>query len=192
MFLCATGFALLLSNIFAVPIYRSFHVPVITPFELELGLGARQWTSAYLTSCTSSYLPMSEDGAETSEKEIKGDYGMLEEFATRLRRVEEARANRSDSSDSDSDSDDGVDEAYEQYVKTFNQPAGEAMTQALALLEVQEPSSGGKLIAFESPAAEYLAGREFQGLSATTEDGKSTKIAQGQFGIASEYSTMDK
>jgi len=28
---------------------RTFHKPVITPFELELGLGAREWGSTFST-----------------------------------------------------------------------------------------------------------------------------------------------
>jgi len=175
---------------------KTFHVPVITPYELELGLGARAWTSSYLTSCTSSYLPLptlpSGSSNELPANENPEDHGMLEQFSTRLKRVQDARANRSDSSDSDSDSDNGIDEAYEQYVKVFNQP-GESMSQALALINISSDSSNnGKLIAFESPAADYLASREFQGLSATTEEGKSTKIEQGQFGIAAGYTTMEK
>lgn len=119
---------------------------------------------------------------------------MLELFDTRLQRVLEARANRSDGSDSDSDSEGGVDESYVMYAKTFKQSAGEDVSQALSLLSVKRDDSSigsaessNKLIAFESPAAAYLAGREFQGLTATTEEGTSTKIMQGQFGIAAEY-----
>jgi diphthamide synthase subunit DPH2 len=29
---------------------RSFHVPVITPYELELGLGAMEWNSRFLVN----------------------------------------------------------------------------------------------------------------------------------------------
>jgi len=28
---------------------RTFHKPVVTPFELELGLGAREWSSTFST-----------------------------------------------------------------------------------------------------------------------------------------------
>jgi hypothetical protein len=177
-------------------------VPVITPFELELGLGARAWSSMYLTSCTSSYAApaTTEEQEQGQAEQEEGQGGMLEAFATRLQRVQEARANRSDGSDSDSSSDEEPDEAYEQYASTFNQPA-EDMSQALALLSVQQQEGGAsssdsssnsnnKLVAFESPAAAYLAGREFQGMAAATEEGASTKIEQGQFGIAAGYEAL--
>ena len=236
-------------------------MPVITPFELELGLGARTWSSTYLTSYTSSYTPTltattatTATGSRTTETDMDtttdtatlsniaektGEHtvevssttttssssssssstetqsseacqgtgtetGMLESFSTRLQRVLEARANRSQDSDSDSSSDEEEDEAYVQYVNTFKQPAGdrETMSQALALLTVQEkeenPSGssghggGGKLIAFESPAAEYLLSREYQGLEAATQEGTSTRIAQGQFGIAAGYEQLSE
>lgn len=31
----------------SIVVHRTFHVPVITPWELELGLGAREWTSTF-------------------------------------------------------------------------------------------------------------------------------------------------
>ena len=34
---------------------KTFHVPVVTPFELELGLGAHEWESIYLTSSSNLY-----------------------------------------------------------------------------------------------------------------------------------------
>lgn len=190
---------------------RTFHAPVITPYELELGLGARAWSSMYLTSCTSSYTFPADTTTTTETTETRSlkegvedeeGVGLMESFATRLQRVQEAKANQSGGSDSDSDSsDEGVDEAYAQYKQTFQQPAGEAMSQALALLTVHEHDgddmesnsnkNSNKLIAFESPAAEYLATREFQGLVATTEEGASTQIAQGQFGIAAGYHQLD-
>ena len=34
---------------------KTFHVPVVTPFELELGLGAHEWESIYLTSNSNLY-----------------------------------------------------------------------------------------------------------------------------------------
>jgi diphthamide biosynthesis protein 2 len=34
---------------------KTFHVPVLTPFELELGLGAHDWSAKYLSSSCGEY-----------------------------------------------------------------------------------------------------------------------------------------
>ena len=152
---------------------------------MELGLEARTWQSAYLTSCTTSYLPSSDDVSTSEVADNKSDLGMLESFATRLSRVQEMRANCTSSSDSDNDQD--VDKSYDEYVKSFNKSTDEKMSQALSLVSTSDKSTENKLIAFESPAAEFFHAREFQGLSATIDEGTTTRIQQGQFGIASEY-----
>ena len=46
---------------------------------------------------------------------------------------------------------------------------------------------GGALIAFESPAGEFLKARDFQGLSPQAPAGLSTAVQQGLSGIASSY-----
>ena len=37
---------------------KTFHVPVITPYELELGLGAHRWSTTYLNTFSHVYADM--------------------------------------------------------------------------------------------------------------------------------------
>lgn len=154
---------------------KSFHVPVITPFELELGLEARPWSSSYITSYTSLNAMTTLSGDES-------------DFNNRLQRVLEARSNRSDCESDDSGS---VDESYKHYSAVYGsaETANDA-TQALTLHHSSDKSTSNKIIAFESPAAEFLLNRDYQGLVPAAEEGKSTKIVHGQYGTASSYKSI--
>jgi diphthamide biosynthesis protein 2 len=55
---------------------KTFHVPLVTPYELELGLGSRQWASKYMTSIRSvadSSTPVVVLSGDTVVLETKAD-----------------------------------------------------------------------------------------------------------------------
>lgn len=63
---------------------KTFHVPVVTPFELELGLGAREWDCMYVSSASYS---------------LASD----EEYSQRLKLIESGRSRSSSYSSNDTD-----------------------------------------------------------------------------------------
>jgi len=150
---------------------KTFHVPVITPWELELGLEVREWTSVYMSNPNQIL-----DG--TSLQEAVG-------HLTEMAKGEEEEEESVDASSHLSDENEG-------------QGQGEASSSALVRVAVEGTSlgggagggargQGGALIAFESPAGEFLKARDFQGLSPQAPAGLSTAVQQGLSGIASSY-----
>jgi diphthamide biosynthesis protein 2 len=186
---------------------KTFPVPVITPWELELGLGAREWQSSYHSRPTSIF-----DEGE-GEGEVESEQRGLERA---LERVREARKNSAYLSDQESEGEgeegsSGVgrvlgDEEHYREEEGENgeissrrnstdaqrgredpraEPTGQQSASQLVRVERQE----GRVVEFKSAAADFFAGRKWQGLAAevTGEEGASLAIQEGLSGIASGY-----
>lgn len=171
---------------------KTFHKPVITPWELELGLGARDWTSTYDTNPRSvlSY-----------DMDSNSDISNNTNLANAIEKVTESFADVY----IDSDEDIGLDEKHvislqegdERYMGnhvsgegTLHEGEGEeegekemSERRSTALIKAME----NRLMQYESPAAEFLKGREYQGLVPGVEKDRDTRVVKGLSGIASGY-----
>jgi len=144
---------------------KTFHVPVLTPWEFEVGIGARPWSSCYMVSPTAV---------------LDGD---VQEAAAR---VVDAR---SDDEQSDSESEDG-EAAHGQAVCTGHEQEREQRVSGV--LVTTDAQKEGRLLAFHSPAGDFLRAREYQGLVAETEAGLTTRVQMGRVGIAASYAQQQQ
>jgi len=138
---------------------KTFERPVITPWELELGLGAREWNSSYQSSPDAWV-----GGAE-------------QEWERVLQRVRDSRpeGNGLDTDDDDDDDEDGGGVAGCGCEREGKQQSS----------LVQQASRA--LTVFHSPAAELLAQRDYQGLVPEVDPAQTTAVQQGLFGVAASY-----
>jgi diphthamide biosynthesis protein 2 len=135
---------------------RDFHAPVITPFELEIALGLREWcgysSSAFedllLTQSTTERVIPAGDGADADEP-----YFSL------------------------------VSGTYKGSRSIESTPAPRAAIEGDT--ESKGSSGAGQLSTFVSPAAEFLKRREYRGL-VLEEDLPVHEAVEGSSGIASD------
>jgi hypothetical protein len=151
---------------------RTFHVPVVTPYELELGLGARDWECVYLTTLTGKGLYST---STTSTSDI--------DFQNKLDKVRSNRV-RNSSSDSSEHEDDETNEG----TGNLNSSLKSAQTIGDTTTTVVSLKAESAVTVFQSAAADYLSNRDFKGLEPSIPQDMTTEIARGQFGIASSYS----
>jgi len=144
---------------------KTFHVPVLTPWEFEVGLGARPWGSCYMVSPTAV---------------LDGD------VQEAVQRVVDAR---SDDEQSDSDEEEGSAARTD---RERGPAAGQGQGQGGGReLVTTDEKKEGRLLAFSSPAGDFLRAREYQGLVAETEEGLSTQVQKGRVGIAAAYAQQE-
>jgi len=154
---------------------RDFHVPIITPAELEIALGEKEWGGS--ASCNTNFLDFLE-----SIPEKEGEALSLGNDDISL---------RNDSSEC-GESDDGGDEPVFSMIsgtfismsknRTRQSKINDGCESNLAL----QPG-GGQLIQYRSEAAEFLKQREYKGLDAQIGQKVAESATQGQTGIASDY-----
>lgn len=143
---------------------KTFHIPVITPYELELGLKAREWDSTYVVGGFVGTGDMALSDA---------DFSMM---------LERVKLNRKDDPIDCSD-----DEAAYADVTT-QAPVDErditsAVSSALTTVNTERRLANQ----FVSAGAEFLRSREFQGLEYSVPVNQSLEAVPGQAGIASGY-----
>lgn len=143
---------------------KTFHVPVLTPWEFEVGIGARPWSSCYMVS------PMAVLDGDVQEA---------------VGRVVEAL---SDNECSDSES----EEEHEEQGGKKAQALGQDRAAGAGALVTIEAQKEGRLLVFSSPAGDFLQAREYQGLVAETEEGLTTRVQKGRTGIAASYSQQEE
>lgn len=141
---------------------RDFHVPIITPFELEVALGNREWDGFYST-----------------------------EFSDYLHEVDLTKKNEDSNSvieNSDENNDNGkpyfslVSGGYESSTKFKNKEQEKSKEG-----ESSTTTENGQIIVYHSEAAEFLKRREYQGLLSKIGESRVTAAVKGQTGIASNY-----
>jgi diphthamide biosynthesis protein 2 len=162
---------------------KTFHIPVITPYELELGLGAREWSSNYVVG---GFVGEASGGEGAGTEGTEGA-AAEEEFARMLERV---RLNRPE---------DAIDISSDEEEWTEGDGAGSSGAGAGAGGDSATPAASSALTTtnserrlanqFVSAGADFLKTREFQGLSYGLSPGQQTALdaVQGQSGIASGY-----
>ena len=149
---------------------KTFDRPVITPWELELGLGAREWESSYQLNPTAIMGTSSSSGGGSSR-----DAAVREsQWQATLARVRAARPEGNGiDDDDDDDAGDGAEGAKDDDAQG---PEGRLIVQGSRALAI-----------FHSAAGEHFRQREYQGLDPDVPTGQSTAVQQGLFGIAAGY-----
>ena len=157
---------------------KTFPVPVITPWELELGLGAREWTSCYMNRPTSV---------------LEGSTADLDEAIERVVAAKAANEYLQYSSEEDEESAAVPMEDTERFEAgeddngeiSARHDAGKGGSKAVVFTGDKE----GRLVEFQSPAADYFANRPWQGLDADVSAAESEvlEIQEGRSGIAADY-----
>jgi diphthamide biosynthesis protein 2 len=142
---------------------KTFHAPVLTPWELEMGLGAREWSSSYMARPTAVL-----DG----------------ELSAAVRKVRDARSDDEDSSDGDGD-----DDAGESGLQSQSGSRSEVNGHSTALTTA-EAQREGRLVEFSSPAGDFLKARDYQGMSADVPEGHSLEVHKGKVGLAASYADI--
>ena len=157
---------------------RTFPVPVITPWELELGLGAREWTSCYMISPTSI---------------LEGSTADLNDAIERVIAAKAANEYLQCSSEDD-EGQVGVSVGDEERYEAEEDDKGEISSRHGACREgtqeiVFTGNREGRLVEFQSPAADYFASRPWQGLDAdvSAAELEVLEIQEGRSGIAADY-----
>lgn len=138
---------------------RDYHAPIVTPFELEIALGMREWGEFYSADFR-DLMTISATRAEAARQpHVGNEFGETEE-------------------------DD--DRPY------FSLVSG-SFRQKSDVNSTTPTCKNGEVIRYSSPAANFLKGREYQGLDLTIshkEDASEKEgysILEGRKGIASDY-----
>jgi diphthamide biosynthesis protein 2 len=141
---------------------REYHVPVITPLELDIALGNLTWgAQAYSLDCQDvlQYNNNHHDhNVEAGEQESNGD----------------------DDEDEDAPYFSLVTGQYVQRTTTSS--------AAAAPLDLEQLPGKGQMAAYKSEAADFLKQREYQGLATLAGQTEPKPAVAGQRGIASDYS----
>jgi diphthamide biosynthesis protein 2 len=146
-------------------------VPVITPLELDVALGLREWDGRY--SCDFGDLVRwdKEDGVEDCGLDEAG-------FGSESNKPSAEDEENDDKSDSD-------DEPF------FSMISGKyehsRAPKHSSPNDLQNLPGQGQLMEYHSEAAEFLKSREYQGLEANVGQTEAKKAVIGKAGIASNY-----
>jgi diphthamide biosynthesis protein 2 len=146
---------------------REYHVPVITPLELDIALGNLTWgAQAYSLDCqdvlqykhNNNHHHHNDEEAE-EEEESTGD-----------------------------DDDDDEDAPYFSLVTGQYVQRTTTSSAAAAPLDLKQLPGKGQMAAYKSEAADFLKQREYQGLDTLAGQTEPKPAVAGQRGIASDYS----
>lgn len=145
-------------------------VPVLTPLELEVALGAREWDGRY-----------------------SFDYGDLVRWEKEDRVLDEdedqpATVENAIPIEDENGSSDGDDDApfFSMISGEYEQPKT-LTTITIHNHDLESLPGKGKLIEYKSEAAEFLKKREYRGLEANVGQTEVKAAVRGQVGIASKY-----
>ena len=156
-------------------------VPVLTPLELDVALGFREWDGRY--SCDFGDLirwdeedgVVAEDGYGDDDDD--DDDGECDDRVAK----EAAKKNDGNGSDDDDDTDD------EPFFSMISGKYEQSRTTKRNKNNLQDLPVQGKIVEYRSEAAEFLKRREYQGLEANVGETEAKAAVLGQVGIASNY-----
>lgn len=157
---------------------RDFHAPIVTPLELQMALGGRAWDGFYSTD----FRDLASLFAAADEEEDDDDKGG------------ERRETQEGEEEEEGDS------PYFSLVSGgFKARAAAASSASASVAGSSSVGGSGQLLAYHSPAGEFLQLREYRGLGhdkpagpgAEGEDGEGAQppagIVEGRRGIAADY-----
>ncbi len=155
---------------------REFHVPVITPAELEISLGGEDWGGS--ASCNTDFGDFLQHcRKERLEGQVTGGDASCE--------------NHTEAEDEESiDSDD--DEPFFSmisgtYVSKPMSMKSQKKSQQSLTINVEALPGQGQMTEYKSDAAEFWKKREYKGLEAHIGKNEAKAATEGQTGIASDY-----
>lgn len=149
---------------------REFHVPIITPLELYLALGEKDWNGS--ASCGTDFNEFLEHDQELKHGAKEEDDNVGSDGDLNVNAY-----------DDDDDNDD--DEPF------FSPITGTYVSNPMSLKQsshdVSTMPGGGQMTEYKSEAAEYWKKREYKGLEANIGKDEAKPAILGQSGIASDY-----
>jgi len=159
---------------------RDYHLPVITPTELEIALGEKEWGGA--GSCNTDFGDFLQGFQEGQDLENHGENDEHEH--------EHEHDNDAGGNDACGEDDSSDDEPY------FSMVSGTYVSKPVSLKshrKAQETNNleslpgQGQMTEYKSEAAEFWKKREYKGLEAKIGKDDAKAAVQGQTGIASDY-----
>lgn len=166
---------------------RDYHLPIITPTELEIALGEKDWDGA--GSCNTDFDDFLQGYVE--EKQEKND--PEENDGSQEMNGEENQDKNDDEkeeSDNDESDDDDDDEPYFSVISgTYvSKPKTKSQQKASSTSNDYSSMPGqGQVTEYKSEAAEFWKQREYKGLEANIGKDEAKAAIEGQTGIASDY-----
>jgi len=150
---------------------REFHVPIITPLELDVALGYREWDGFYSYEFD-DLKSIVENKDECEEEELQ-----------KRRKPSNQNGEGGTALDNDGDNDD---------VPFFSMISGkyESSTAKVSSkddLNLNVLPGKGQVIQYQSEGAEFLKRREYKGLEANIGQDEAKAAVKGKVGIASNY-----
>ena len=154
---------------------RDFHVPVITPSELEIVLGNKAWCGS--DSCNTDFNVFLKDNNNDDEVEKNGECN------------DDHESDKSDESDDDHDNEIDDEPFFSMISGTY---VSKPLSRKLKQQEVLDKNnninlSESQMVEYKSDAAEFWKKREYKGLEAKIGQTEVKAATEGQCGIASDY-----
>ena len=158
---------------------RDYHLPVITPTELEIALGEKEWGGA--TSCNTDF----------------GDF--LQDFEMEQNDTQNTSTERIATTGKDDGDVSEVEESSDDDEPVYSMISGTYISKPTSLkaqrkAQISNNSSNleslpgqGKMTEYKSEAAEFWKNREYKGLEAQIGKDEAKAATEGQTGIASDY-----
>lgn len=140
---------------------RDFHVPIITPFELEIALNYREWDGFYSSEFDDFLRPIDANFEEYIDDEDIDDAPFFNVVSGNY----ESKAKSHDSGN----------------VMKINAIEGECTNTNIIARKNEQ------IVVYQSKAAAYLNRREYKGLESNIGDSEVIPAIPGQIGIASDY-----
>jgi len=147
-------------------------VPVLTPLELDVALGYREWDGRY--SCDfGDLIRWDEEDGIVDESLLQQEGGQQQGNIDHHKEL--------NNTGSDSDSDD------EPFFSMISGKYEQSRSSAKQKNDLEALPGQGKLIEYKSEAAEFLKQREYRGLEANVGETEVKAAVKGLVGIASNY-----
>jgi len=170
---------------------REFHVPIVTPMELEIALGEKEWGGP--ASCSTDFTDFLQTCVHNNVEEEDG--GGCDD------KHDDNNKNQDDYHEDDDDDNDDDKPFYSMISGTYvSRPTSSLQPNNIKNLDDHSNDSTtennndmssipgqGQLTKYHSAAAEFWKKREYKGLEANIGRNDTNAAIQGQSGIASDY-----
>jgi diphthamide biosynthesis protein 2 len=151
---------------------REFHVPIVTPMELEVALGEREWNGFYSHEF-SDFLSVSDNnGADDGNGGCHGESKLSTDPP---------------GGDFDGVESDGDEPFFSPISGKYESVGGKIAQKYTNKIDLLSLPVGGQMTEYKSGAAEFWQEREYKGMEAAVGASKVKAAVQGQTGIASDY-----
>lgn len=149
-------------------------VPVLTPLELDVALGFREWDGRHSVDYGDMVRWDEEDGIEEEEEDVD------------VQRLDDVERVGDGGGDGNGDGSDDDDEPFFSMISGRYEQS-RSVSAAGRAADLEALPGQGKLVEYRSEAAEFLKKREYRGLEANVGETEVRAAVQGMVGIASDY-----